>query len=297
MVACAAFGCKNRSEKGFRMYGFPKNQERQKKWMAMVSRGNLKMKGASNNIKLCHVHFEDDQFAATKTGRKLRLKSDAVPTLFSHRPKPKRRKPPFVRVPPIRIEKDHTYCTKSNFDKVQFHKSSCKTATVQPYAHDPVLDPENDFSAEPEPEGVLRLLQDTSDWCRCGFCHKMPTEVENVCCQEIPKILRRMHQMPTELVCITDHPGFQANCLNHYVLQNISNIYKVYCGPVPRRTVEQVFRFVAYRSFVSWCWGLLGAEVRVVIPSCAVRRIRLEFPDPDGLNVGFQPIGFRPPLD
>lgn len=89
------------------MYGFPKDPERRKKWMAMVSRQNLQ------------VHFEGDQFTATKAGGKWRLRPDAVPTVFIHRPKPKRRKPPFGRVPPaILIETDHTYCTKLNFGMI-----------------------------------------------------------------------------------------------------------------------------------------------------------------------------------
>ena len=63
------------------------------------------------------VHFEDHQFIATKTGKKkdkLRLRRDAVPTIFIHRPKPKRRKPPLVRVPsaPIPSIMDHTYSAK-----------------------------------------------------------------------------------------------------------------------------------------------------------------------------------------
>uniref|UniRef100_A0AAV2M3Z6 P2X purinoreceptor 7 intracellular domain-containing protein n=1 Tax=Knipowitschia caucasica TaxID=637954 RepID=A0AAV2M3Z6_KNICA len=49
-------------------------------------------------------------------------------------------------------------------------------------------------------------------------------------------------------------------------------------------TLRRRLRFVAYRSIVSWCWGLLGARIRVVIPACAVLRIRQEFPDPEGQN-------------
>uniref|UniRef100_A0A8C5CCD8 DNA (cytosine-5-)-methyltransferase n=1 Tax=Gadus morhua TaxID=8049 RepID=A0A8C5CCD8_GADMO len=59
------------------------------------------------------VHFEDDQFTATKTGGKLKLRPDALPTVFIHRPKPKRRKP---------IQMDHTYNAKLNFE-------NCKMAT------------------------------------------------------------------------------------------------------------------------------------------------------------------------
>ena len=55
------------------------------------------------------VHFEDDQFTATKTGGKLKLRPDALPTVFIHRPKPKRRKP---------IQMDHTYNAKLNFGMI-----------------------------------------------------------------------------------------------------------------------------------------------------------------------------------
>ena len=51
-------------------------------------------------------------------------------------------------------------------------------------------------------------------------------------------------------------------------------------------------RYLAYRSFVSWCWGYLGRKIRVVIPSCVVQHVRGEFPDAEGQYVGFKP----PPL-
>ena len=60
-------------------------------------------------------------------------------------------------------------------------------------------------------------------------------------------------------------------------------------------------RFIAYRSLVSWCWGSLGARVRVVIPACAVTRIRHQWPNAEGQYVGFRPVGapveVRFPLD
>ncbi|CAL8390092.1 unnamed protein product [Boreogadus saida] len=97
-LGCATCGCSNRSEKGYHMYGFPKDQERREKWMAMVSRQNVQVTGVSNSQKLCNVHFEDDQFTATKRAGMLKLRPDAVPTVFIHRPKPKRRKPPSGQV-------------------------------------------------------------------------------------------------------------------------------------------------------------------------------------------------------
>ncbi|XP_063436823.1 uncharacterized protein LOC134718259 [Mytilus trossulus] len=37
-------------------------------------------------------------------------------------------------------------------------------------------------------------------------------------------------------------------------------------------------RYTSYRQFVRWCWQFFGKEVRVVISSCAVLRIRSTFP-------------------
>ncbi|XP_034084673.1 P2X purinoceptor 7 [Gymnodraco acuticeps] len=166
-------------------------------------------------------------------------------------------------------------------------------ASVQPYMYEPESDPESEKDRDgPDPPSQTRLEQAVSEWCTCGNCAVMPTEVENVCCREIRKVVTRMKQVPEPIVCMVDHPGLEPNCLNPYTLQNLHNIYRFDYGPLRRRTEEERFQHLAYRSFVSWCWGFLGRGIRVVIPSCVVRRIRQEFPDLAG-----QYVGFRPPLD
>ncbi|XP_051519287.1 P2X purinoceptor 7-like [Myxocyprinus asiaticus] len=120
----------------------------------------------------------------------------------------------------------------------------------------------------------------------------MPSEIENICCKEIQKVVKRMKQVPDPSTCMVHHPGFEANCLNPYTLQNIHNIYRADYGPLRRRTEEERNHYLAYRSFVSWCWGYLGRNVRVVIPSCDVSRIHQQFPEPAG-----QIDGFRPPVN
>uniref|UniRef100_A0A9J8BS37 P2X purinoreceptor 7 intracellular domain-containing protein n=1 Tax=Cyprinus carpio carpio TaxID=630221 RepID=A0A9J8BS37_CYPCA len=163
---------------------------------------------------------------------------------------------------------------------------------ILPYQFEPESDPEN-IDEEDRVEPVqARLLKDVLQWCTCGNCDKMPTEVENICCNEIQKVCQRMMQIADPPTYMVHHPGFEANCLNPYTLQNINNIYKADYGRVRRRTEEERFHYVAYRSFVSWCWGYLGQHVRVVILSCVVRQICQHFPDPAG-----QYAGFRPPLD
>ncbi|XP_065102179.2 uncharacterized protein [Paramisgurnus dabryanus] len=83
MVGCTVLGCSNRSEKGVRMYGFPTDTERRKKWLVEVNRSgqDLNITKDYNNKKICEAHFEADQFVKTRRA-KIRLKPDAVPTLF-----------------------------------------------------------------------------------------------------------------------------------------------------------------------------------------------------------------------
>uniref|UniRef100_A0A8C6U6S8 P2X purinoreceptor 7 intracellular domain-containing protein n=1 Tax=Neogobius melanostomus TaxID=47308 RepID=A0A8C6U6S8_9GOBI len=123
--------------------------------------------------------------------------------------------------------------------------------------------------------------------CLCGNCTSL-SPVENVCCRETPKVMHRCQQVGVN-TCITEHPGFEAVALNPYVLQAVYGTYLQLFGEMPETLVN--YRHLAYRNLVRWCWGYLGQHIRVVIPSCAVTRIRQEFPE----DVAY--TGFLPALD
>ncbi|XDV25778.1 hypothetical protein PO909_029636 [Leuciscus waleckii] len=76
---------------------------------------------------------------------------------------------------------------------------------------------------------------------------------------------------------MTRHPGFEAVCLNPWVLQIEYASMLQYYGDYDHSTFRR-YRHTAYRTFVRWCWGYLGKSVRVVIPSCIVEKIRYTFP-------------------
>lgn len=96
MVYCAAFGCHNDSkkERNVSFHRFPKNENLRKRWIAKLSRENFEI---SKHTVLCSEHFEPTCFerdlGAELLGTKPKstLKSDAIPTLFCHRPQKKPR--------------------------------------------------------------------------------------------------------------------------------------------------------------------------------------------------------------
>ena len=124
---------------------------------------------------------------------------------------------------------------------------------------------------------------------------------ECVCCHEIPQVVNKnmevfeTDKLVTKPDCITDNPGFEAVCLNHWVLQVAWFHYKQQYGSVATEGPEhRKNRHVAYRQLARWCWGCLGKEVRVPLPSCAVSYIRAHFPPP-GPEEEFQFEGFHYP--
>jgi len=128
--------------------------------------------------------------------------------------------------------------------------------------------------------------------CECGICQPMPTAHESVCCAEISQVWQKVEDQRPEIQmsCITEHPGFQSNCLDVWVLETAYYAFRQQYG-ADNRTAHEKFRYVAYRQLVRWCWGYLGKHVRVALPSCAVNKIRSTFP----ADFGSSYTGLKPP--
>lgn len=124
----------------------------------------------------------------------------------------------------------------------------------------------------------------------------MDRAVECVCCQEINEILAANQKVSSFenlplMGCITDNPGFKANCLNRWVLEASFFHFKQEYGTRSNIPEHKINRHIAYRRLVRWCWGILGRQIRVVLPSCAVMCIRAHFPPP-GIEDEFEFVGF-----
>ena len=108
---------------------------------------------------------------------------------------------------------------------------------------------------------------------------------ECVCCQEIQVLqdkneeVFKVEKLQTPYSCITYNPGFHAVCINRWTLQAAWFQYKQQYGTKAFEGPEHKNqRHIAYRQLVCWCWGVLGKEIQVVLPACAVSCIRAHFP-------------------
>lgn len=126
----------------------------------------------------------------------------------------------------------------------------------------------------------------------------MDRSEECICCHEVNEIINKNLEV-TEVEglgkqpnCITDNPAFATTCLNRWVLQIAWYSYKQQYGSKAWVGPEhKMNRHIAYRQLTRWCWGVLGKEIRVVLPACAVSCIRAHFPPP-GLEEHYQFVGF-----
>ena len=134
--------------------------------------------------------------------------------------------------------------------------------------------------------------------CACENCQIMERAESCVSCQEIDQVQNKLIEAVSsgeceeQPKCITQHPGFHPVCINRWVLQTAWYQYKQQHKDPYDGAEDKLFRHIAYRQLARWCWGILGKEIRVVLPSCAVMCIRNFYPPP-GPEEEFVFKGFR----
>ena len=167
----------------------------------------------------------------------------------------------------------------------------------------------NGFSFEPEhSEEVVQALlsqNDTQDqpeenvdfdidhevpvtvdqWCSCENCIEMENDFERECCRtNAEQIVGDRFGVER---CISRTEAFRDVCLNTNVLEAGIGAWRSFTDE-PLQINNRSYRFIAYRQYISWIFGWLGRDVRKVIPSCVVKKIRTTFPAEDGVYIPFQ---------
>ena len=113
-------------------------------------------------------------------------------------------------------------------------------------------------------------------WCHCSQCRPQNTPEEEICC--------RKNDGP----CITlTSEEFTDVCLNPHVLDVVIRDKNDLYGRNDNSSDNKTLRHTAYRQYVLWRFGRLGVGNRVIVPSCAVWKIRDQFPSTDGQYKGF----------
>ena len=121
-------------------------------------------------------------------------------------------------------------------------------------------------------------------WCTCEQCVQMENAAERVCCQSIAGIIGRKFDSKK---CITLTVAFQEVCLSRNVLEAALGTWR-HLTEQPLEISNKLYRFIGYRQFISWTYGWLGKDVRKVVPSCVVNKIRRTFPAPDNVYIPYR---------
>uniref|UniRef100_A0A667WI64 P2X purinoreceptor 7 intracellular domain-containing protein n=1 Tax=Myripristis murdjan TaxID=586833 RepID=A0A667WI64_9TELE len=117
----------------------------------------------------------------------------------------------------------------------------------------------------------------------------MASAQESMCCREVDAFWALVESLTPrpDISCLTQHPGFEASCLNPFVLQIAYMSFRQEHGPLQASKHEQ-YRYTAYRQVVRWAYGILGRHIRKPLPSCVVSAIRRQFPEEGGTYKGFE---------
>uniref|UniRef100_A0A3P8U1L1 P2X purinoceptor n=1 Tax=Amphiprion percula TaxID=161767 RepID=A0A3P8U1L1_AMPPE len=160
--------------------------------------------------------------------------------------------------------------------------------------------PEEKFTGRQEDPGHLRavlcLLQPGTDqnqdqdqdqdqnprpsapsWCKCDRCVPASLPQEQLCCRR------------SSGGCISSSPLFDRLVLRRPLLEAVL-LYQDPLAPPQDRVRTAALRHCAYRQFIGWRFGSPPAGCHPAVPSCCVRRIREEYPSPDGQYRGFRPV-------
>ena len=125
----------------------------------------------------------------------------------------------------------------------------------------------------PTPDRPGQPTPPVPEWCKCGHCRQMTRPIENLCCKKKD--------------CVTLTQRFYKLCLDPDILQLcILNRADIRNDPFDNSTRQ--FRKAAYRQFILDKYGYLERGNRKVVPSCAVWKVRGQYPSPTGVYMGFR---------
>ncbi|XP_065892577.1 uncharacterized protein [Dysidea avara] len=114
--------------------------------------------------------------------------------------------------------------------------------SLEPYQFEPIDATASDSSQLTEDESSsdeeqFSKLPNDMSWCHCGNCKMMPTRKECICCCSIVEMVAKLEEVGA--TCITESEGFNAVCLNQWVLETAYYQYRQQYGKYKESIHEQ----------------------------------------------------------
>uniref|UniRef100_A0A914YVA3 P2X purinoreceptor 7 intracellular domain-containing protein n=1 Tax=Panagrolaimus superbus TaxID=310955 RepID=A0A914YVA3_9BILA len=134
------------------------------------------------------------------------------------------------------------------------------------------------------------------EYCKCGKCVIQPTSVENICCKETLENNSKYSKNVCELLgdhrCICDSAIVRDYVYRKQELE-LWSMFDNWKSRSDKQIVSSLdphrhIRFAAYQKLTFLFHGVLGMKKRVELPSCLVDFIRKQYPNPDGVYIGFK---------
>ncbi|KAL3858298.1 hypothetical protein ACJMK2_012892 [Sinanodonta woodiana] len=173
----------------------------------------------------------------------------------------------------LRQERDEQLSVMSHLTDEERQDLLCKIVEAHPqFVFDILMKSQRRNNKEdiiPAP-GVTAL-----NWCRCTHCREMPSDEEKMYCNQLP------------MNCLSRLQDFDLVVLDEVVLGAAQQYRQDVFALDQDKDYNNGKRHTAYRQFILWHHGYLGAGNRRVIPTCCVWKLRDTYPDHFGQYTGF----------
>ena len=107
---------------------------------------------------------------------------------------------------------------------------------LKPYNYEPSCQPRKDFISNSENDEDSDVSSDSNqevsgkgntNWCACGHCRALETEIESICCRDTNKVPDNYFDGRK---CITESEGFKMVCFSKSLLDTALSVFNHFRG-------------------------------------------------------------------
>ena len=127
---------------------------------------------------------------------------------------------------------------------------------LKPYNYEPSCQPRKDFISNSENDEDSDVSSDSNqehsrkentNWCACGHCRAMETEIESFCCRDISEATDNYFEGHE---CITESEGFKMVYFLKPVLDTALSLFNNFRGGSIENIDNKSYRFAGYKQYI-----------------------------------------------